>query len=148
MSFGAMKMMNDKEFRQKCREFSYQQMKDYFKDYQERDAFKSKEGIATALLYIAANMPNLNDEKKKQEMENNKSSIDVGDIVRADDTLYLLIEAPDDYELVDLDLDSVELGNYETPMEAQADLDRIYGVNNYRIIKKNDFMRILNEIED
>ena len=141
-------MMNDEEFRQKCREFSYHQMNDYFKDYQERDAFKSKEGIAIALLYIAANMPNLNDKKKKQEMENNKSSIDVGDIVQTDDTLYLLIEAPDDYELVNLDLDEVELGNYEIPMEAQADLDRIYGVNNYRIIKKNDFMKILNEIED
>lgn len=63
---------NDKEFRQKCREFSYHQMKDYFKDYQERDAFKSKEGIAIALLYIAANMPNLNDEKKKPEVSQDK----------------------------------------------------------------------------
>lgn len=79
-------------------------------------------------------------------MENNKSLIDVGDIVQTDDTLYLLIEAPDDYELVDLGLDKVELGNYETPMEAQKDLDRIYGVNNYLIIKKNDFMKILNEM--
>lgn len=51
--------MNDEEFRKKCREFSYQQMEDYFKDYQERDAFKSKEGIAIALLYIASNMPSI-----------------------------------------------------------------------------------------
>ena len=143
-----MKMMNDKEFRQKCREFSYQQMEDYFKDYQERDAFKSKEGIAIALLYIAANMPNLNDKKKKQKMENDKSLIDVGDIVQTNDTLYLVIEAHDDYELVDLDLDSVELGNYKNLLETQKYLDRIYGVNNYRIIKKNDFIKILNEIED
>ena len=65
MSFGMMKMINDKEFRQKCREFSYQQMEDYFKDYQERDAFKSKEGIAIALLYIAANMSSSNERAKK-----------------------------------------------------------------------------------
>ena len=65
MSFGMMKMINDKEFRQKCREFSYQQMEDYFKDYQERDAFKSKEGIAIALLYIAANMTSPNEGAKK-----------------------------------------------------------------------------------
>lgn len=63
---------NDAEFRQKCREFSYQQMKDYFKDYQERDAFKPKEGIAIALLYIAANMPNLNDKKDKSEVSQDK----------------------------------------------------------------------------
>lgn len=63
---------NDAEFRQKCREFSYQQMKDYFKDYQERDAFKSKEGIAIALLYIASNMPNLNDKKDKSEVSQDK----------------------------------------------------------------------------
>lgn len=78
----------------------------------------------------------------------NKSLIDVGDIVQTGDTLYLLIEAPDDYELVNLDIDKVDLGNYETPMEAQADLDRIYGANNCRIIKKKDFIKILNEIED
>lgn len=57
--------MNDKEFREKCREFSYQQMDDFFKDYQERGAFKSKIGIAIALLYIAANMPNPNERAKK-----------------------------------------------------------------------------------
>lgn len=66
--------MNDEKFRKKCREFSYQQMDDFFKDYKDRGAFISKEGIAIALLYIAANMPNLNDEKKKQEMEREKCS--------------------------------------------------------------------------
>lgn len=78
----------------------------------------------------------------------NKSLIDVGDIVQTGDTLYLLVEAPDDYELVNLDIDKVDLGNYETPMEAQADLDRIYGANNCRIIKKKYFIKILNEIEE
>lgn len=65
-------MLNDEEFRQKCREFSYQEMDDYFKDYRERDAFKSKEGIAIALLYIAANMPNLNDKENKPEVSQDK----------------------------------------------------------------------------
>ena len=148
--------MNDKEFRENCKVLA-NDIIDFHAGWKKSLTVPTdwvgvmedtRQLDTAALLYIAANMPNLNDEKKKQEMENNKSLIDVGDIVQTDDTLYLLIEAPDDYELVDLDLDKVELGNYETPMEAQKDLDRIYGVNNYRIIKKNDFMKILNEIED
>lgn len=64
-------MMNDKEFRQKCREISYANIEDYMEGASERQHLVStrKENVdilkAAALLYIAANMPipNVSDEK-------------------------------------------------------------------------------------
>lgn len=55
-----MKMMNDKEFRQKCREISYASIEDYMRDRQYLVSTR-KEDVdvlkTAALLYIAANMP-------------------------------------------------------------------------------------------
>ena len=71
MSFGSMKMMNDKEFRQKCREISYANIEDYMEGASERQHLVStrKENVdilkTAALLYIAANMSNSNEKPCK-----------------------------------------------------------------------------------
>lgn len=64
-------MMNDKEFRQKCRKIIYHQLEELYKDIEkvEEDGFTTaydpKDAQSVALLYIAANMPipNVSDEK-------------------------------------------------------------------------------------
>ena len=60
-------MMNDKEFRQKCRDISYANIEDYMDGASERQHLVStrKENVdilkTAALLYIAATMPNPKD---------------------------------------------------------------------------------------
>lgn len=59
--------MNDKEFREKCREIICQQLNELDEFFKSNKGYGFDPEVAksVALLYIAANMPNLNDEKKK-----------------------------------------------------------------------------------
>lgn len=71
-------MMTDEEFRQKCREISYANIEDYMEGASERQYLVStrKENVdilkTAALLYIAASMPNSNDEENKPEVNQDK----------------------------------------------------------------------------
>lgn len=71
-------MMTDEEFRQKCREISYANIEDYMEGASERQYLVStrKENVdilkTAALLYIAANMPNLNNKENKSEASQDK----------------------------------------------------------------------------
>lgn len=71
-------IMNDKDFREKCLEISYANIDDYMQGVDERQCLVStrKENVdilkSVALLYIAANMPNLNDKKDKSEVSQDK----------------------------------------------------------------------------
>ena len=81
-------MMNDKEFRQKCRDISYANIEDYMDGASERQHLVStrKENVdilkTAALLYIAANMPNLNDKDNKPEVNQDKCPYCAGGEVR------------------------------------------------------------------
>lgn len=70
-------MMNDKEFKQKCHEIIYYQLDELDKYLKSREGmystgFDSDIAIATSLLYIAANMPNLNGKDNKPEASQDK----------------------------------------------------------------------------
>lgn len=62
-----MEMMNDKEFRQKCREISYASIEDYMRDRQYLVSTR-KEDVdvlkTAALLYIAAKLPSVNEDEE------------------------------------------------------------------------------------
>ena len=81
-------MMNDEEFRQKCRDISYANIEDYMDGASERQHLVStrKENVdilkTAALLYIAANMPNLNDKENKPEASQDKCPYCAGGEVR------------------------------------------------------------------
>ena len=67
-------MMNDEELKQKCHEIICQQLNEldeFFKDNKDY-GFDPSVSKSVALLYIAANMPNLNDKESKPEVSQDK----------------------------------------------------------------------------
>lgn len=76
-------MMNDEELRQKCHKIICQQLSEldkFLKDNKDY-GFDPNVSKTAALLYIAANMPNSNDEEDKPEVSQDKCPYCAGGVV-------------------------------------------------------------------
>lgn len=74
-----------------------------------------------------------------EESLRSDSYINTGDTVETDEQRFLIAESINDYIVINLATGKVDRNGYEDTAEIQADFDRLYGKNNYLIIKNNDY---------